>query len=171
MESLAQTRVEEMLHLARRRNASDVHLHAGGAPVLRVDGALYPMRAAVADEPEMTAICALLLSNSAREQLACTGDATSIYANDRYGRLRVHAFRSAAGTALAIRLLARSIPAIESLNLPTAVTGLSALSRGLVLVAGPTGSGKTTALAAIVDRINQERAKHILPIEDPIEYR
>lgn len=171
MVDLAQARIAEMLHLARRRNASDVHVRPGAAPSLRIDGVLHPIPGPAADDAETDAICELLLSQSARERLAESGDATHAYVDERYGRLRVHAFRTSAGTALALRLLATQVQPLENLGLPAAVAGLADLSQGLVLITGPTGSGKTTALAALVDRVNRRHAKHIITIEDPIEYR
>jgi len=168
---LARARIAEVLHAARRRNASDVHLRPGAPPSLRIDGLLHPMPGPAVDATEAQAICELMLSDAACARLEERGDATHAYADDRYGRVRVHAFRTGGGTALALRLLATEVRSLESLGLPASVAALSDLSGGLVLITGPTGSGKTTALAALVDRINRRHAKHIITVEDPIEYR
>jgi twitching motility protein PilT len=89
---------------------------------------------------------------------------------EEVGRIRVHAYRTTEGTSLAIRLLAPSIPSLESLHLPPIVSSFADRPHGIVIFAGPTGSGKSTAMAAILDRINRTQARHVITIEDPIEY-
>jgi twitching motility protein PilT len=104
-------------------------------------------------------------------QLESTGDVSVTYRDSALGSIRVHAYRTADGIALAMRLLATDVPNLEGLHLPGVVSTFAERSAGLVLLAGPTGSGKSTALAALVDRINRMHHKHIIAIEDPIEYR
>lgn len=169
--SLAPVRVSEVLRIARLRNASDVHLRAGLAPVLRVDGALEAQPALLPTEEEVAAVAAALLPSHAIDLLARTGDATvtnRLGGDD--GTIRVHAYRTAHGTCLAIRMLATGIPSLESLHLPAAIGAFTEKPHGLLIFAGPTGSGKSTSLAALVDRINRTQTKHIVTIEDPIEY-
>lgn len=168
--ALAPIRLSEVLHVARLRNASDVHLCAGVAPVLRVDGALESQHTLVPSDDEISAVSASLLDERAQELLAARGDATVTRHVEDVGSIRVHAYRTSAGTCLAIRLLAASIPSLESLHLPPVVGSFADKPHGLVIFAGPTGSGKTTALAAIIDHINRTQARHVLSIEDPIEY-
>ena len=168
--ALAPVRLAEVLHVARLRNASDIHLCAGGQPVLRVDGNLEPQPTVTSSEDEIAVITEVLLSERARTQLAQTGDATVSYCEGDVGIIRVHAYRTGSGTALALRLLATSLPRLDALQLPPAVAAFTERSHGLVIIAGPTGSGKSTLLATLIDRINRESARHIVTIEDPIEY-
>lgn len=169
--ALAPVRLSEVLRVARLRNASDVHLCAGVAPVLRVDGALESQQTVVPTGEEVGAVTASLLDDRARDLLVSRGDATVTRLVEDVGSIRVHAYRTSEGTCLAIRLLAASIPSVESLHLPPVVGTFADKPHGLVIFAGPTGSGKSTALAAMVDRINRTQARHVLTIEDPIEYR
>lgn len=169
--ALAPVRLSEVLRVARLRNASDVHLCAGVPPVLRVDGALEAQPTLAPSAEEVSAVSAALLDADAYALLAQSGDATITRDLDEVGTIRVHAFRTSQGTSLAIRLLAPAVPSLESLHLPAAVSAFVEKPHGLVIFAGPTGSGKSTSLAAIIDRINRTRARHIITIEDPIEYR
>lgn len=169
--TLAPVRLSEVLRLARLRNASDVHLCAGVAPVLRVDGVLETQHTLVPTAEEVGAVTASLLDRRALDILAAQGDATATRDADDVGTIRVHAYRTSQGTCLAIRLLSAGVPSLESLHLPPAVHAFADRPHGLVIFAGPTGSGKSTALAAIIDRINRTQARHILTIEDPVEYR
>lgn len=168
---LAPVRLGEVLGLARARNASDIHLSAGIPPALRVDGALQMQTTLVPAEDEIAAVAGSLLDDAALRTLEEVGDVTVSWNGDDFGRVRVHAYRSGRGTCLAIRLLALGVPSLESLQLPPIVATLVERSQGLIIFAGPTGSGKSTALAAVIDRINRTQTRHILAIEDPIEYR
>ena len=168
--TLARIRLAEVLHVARLRNASDVHLCAGAQPVLRVDGKLEPQPTVVPSEEEIDLITRELLCERARAQLSQSGDVTVSYCDGGVGVIRAHAYRTGLGIALALRLLATSIPSLDSLQLPATVASFTERSHGLVIIAGPTGSGKSTLLAALIDRINRASARHIVTIEDPIEY-
>ncbi len=167
---LAQVRFTEMLHLARSRNASDVHMRAGMPPVMRIDGTLQPQQSPALDADDLEAAAEVMLCERSRIALQRTGDASSAYRASDAGNVRVHAYRSSGALALALRLLAANVPALESLRLPAVLASLADRPAGLLLFTGPTGSGKSTAMAAIVDRINRTHAKHILTLEDPIEY-
>ena len=167
---LAPVRLSEVLRVARLRNASDVHLRAGVAPVFRVDGVLESQHTLVASVDELRSVTASLLDERDREILAEHGDATVTQHVQDVGIVRVHAYRTSQGTCLAIRLLSQAVPSLESLHLPPVVGTFAEKSHGLVVFAGPTGSGKSTTLAAIIDRINRTQARHILTVEDPIEY-
>jgi twitching motility protein PilT len=159
----------DAVRFARSKNASDVHFEAGAPPAVRIDGVLQ----AVGDRPlaasEVEAVGAELFA--ARPIGPDEGDVSVAWCDDELGTLRGHAFRSLTGIAIAIRLFPRTIPALESLDLPSSVTELGDRPRGLILIAGPTGSGKSTTMASLVDRINTRAAKRIVTIEDPIEYR
>lgn len=159
----------ELVALARSRSASDIHVTAASDAVLRVDGVLEP--AAI---EQSAGFCEYLasrfLDEKQAESLRATGDVTVSCRTEAFGSLRVHAYRTARGGAFSIRLLAAHIPSLESLELPAVVREFARRQHGLVLFAGPTGSGKTTALAALVETMNAEGRRHIVTIEDPIEY-
>jgi twitching motility protein PilT len=169
--ALAGIRLAETLHVARLRNASDIHLAPGAAPVLRVDGALEPQSSVALTAEELEALSSALLDERARAVLDARGDVTVSYNEPGMAAGRIHAYRTASGITLAIRLLRVDIPPLESLHLPAVTAQFVQHSQGLIIFAGPTGSGKSTALAAIVDCINRTQSKHIVTIEDPIEYR
>jgi twitching motility protein PilT len=168
---LAPVRLNEVFRVARLRNASDVHLRAGVPPVLRVDGLLEAQPTVIPSAEEVTAVAQSLLGLQAFGTLERDGDVTIGCSPEAAGRIRVHAYRTADGPAIAIRLLASTIPSLETLQLPNVIAAFAEKSHGLLIFAGPTGSGKSTALAALIDRINRSHARHILTIEDPIEYR
>jgi twitching motility protein PilT len=163
-------RIVEVIGYARERGASDVHVPPREAPAVRIDGELVRLtdRAFAADE--IAAYVQATFDDVARERFAAEGTADMTIADERFGALRVHAFRERRGLRLAIRLLATDVPSLEALGLPNAVDGLAERRTGLILVTGPTGCGKSTAVAALVDRINRTAARHIVTIEDPIEY-
>lgn len=168
--TLAPVRFLEALHVARLRKASDLHLRAGRPPVLRIDGELQSHESPAVAPDEIAMLVDTMFSERARAVLDESGDASATYRAGDLGRVRVHAYRTAAGTALAMRLLEMTVPPLEMLQLPPAVESLVHRTQGLVVFAGPTGSGKSTALAALVDRINRTQPRHILTIEDPVEY-
>jgi twitching motility protein PilT len=151
---------------AIRLGASDVHLSAGSPPVVRVGGALGPMEAF---DPLSDADVASIGRWVARTALDEPGDhdLAFVHAGTRF---RANLYRQRGTPALACRLIPSCVPAFESLGLPPVLRRLAAASRGLVLLCGPTGSGKTTTLASMIDLINDARALHIVTIEDPIEY-
>lgn len=168
--ALAQVRLDELVRYARACNASDVHLAPGVPCVLRVDGGLtlYDDRSFASGETQV--IAGSLLGETALAVFAARGDATVTRHLAEFGALRIHAFRTARGTGIAIRLLAREIPALDVLHLPPVIGSFAEKPHGLLIFAGPTGSGKSTALAALVNTINRTQTRHILTIEDPIEY-
>lgn len=168
--AIAAVRLTEVLHVARKRGASDVHLCPGMPPVFRIDGELDPMDASVVAAEEIAQIAKSLLSEPEHRRFDSHGDITGMHRDSGGGRVRVHAYQTANGCALALRLLALSVPSLETLHVPPAVASFCDLVRGLVLITGPTGSGKSTLTAAIVDRINRTHSKHIITIEDPVEY-
>jgi twitching motility protein PilT len=163
-------RVVELIAAARERGASDVHVPPREAPALRIDGELVrvPERACAAEE--IAAYLDLALDDVARERFAADGTADLSVVDARLGALRIHVFKERRGPRLAIRLLANDVPSLDRLGLPPAIAALADRRTGLILVTGPTGSGKSTAVAALVDRVNRTAARHIVTIEDPIEY-
>ncbi|GAC1659442.1 MAG: type IV pilus twitching motility protein PilT [Vulcanimicrobiaceae bacterium] len=168
-DQLVPMRLAELLRSARDKNASDVHIGAEFPAVLRVDGRLEPFgNPGTRRQSEL--IARELLNDKALARLEAAGDVTIAHRNAGLGSFRVHAYRTAPGISFAIRLLPLAIPTLESLHLPSAVSEFEGRRHGLIVFAGPTGSGKTTALAAVLGRINRTEAKHIITIEDPIEY-
>lgn len=151
-------------------DASDLHLTVGAPPMIRIRGELRAM-----DYPEMTAkdtrdVVYELLSNDQRKRLETDWQVDFSYSVPRHGRFRVNAYMQRNSVGAALRLIPSEIKSIEALGLPPVLHELTKKPRGFVLVTGPTGSGKTTSLAAMIDQINEDRKEHILTIEDPIEF-
>jgi twitching motility protein PilT len=167
----AQPRIEVLLEEVIKKKASDLHLQVGLPPMLRVDGALMPVAAADAltDETVESLIFAIL-DEDQKQILLKDKEFDFSFAFGDLGRFRVNTFHERGNLAAALRLIPTEILTIEQLQLPEAVSKFADYPRGLVLVTGPTGSGKSTSLAAIINKINQERSAHIITIEDPIEY-
>ena len=152
-------------------SATDLHLAAGSAPRVRIDGKLVPIpEAAPTEEADLTAIIDGLLSEVDRERFQEVRQLDFAFTWDNIARFRANAFHQVGRPALALRLIPSQIPTPEQLGLPAATAKLTQLPHGLVLVTGPTGSGKSTTLAAMIGWINAHRPVHILTIEDPIEY-
>lgn len=168
MPAMGAIRLRDAVQMARLRNASDVHLEAGVPPVLRVDGDLQYVDEAPLHAHEVVEIAQALLEG---RTIGDEGDISVTRWDDDGGATRVHAYRTCSGIVIAMRMLPAGVPSLEALRLPDAVAALAAQERGLAIFAGPTGSGKSTTMAAVVDRINARSAKRIVTIEDPIEYR
>ena len=163
-----------MLDLLLRRaievGASDVHLKVGSKPRMRVNGDLYSVKSeAPLEAPDTQGLADLMLPRHVVDAFADTGDADFAYSDPAVGRFRVNAFRQRGSVGLVLRHVTYGVPSIADLGLPRVVQRLAEEPRGLVLVTGPTGSGKTTTLAAMLDHINATRNSHIVTIEDPIE--
>jgi twitching motility protein PilT len=166
-----QPRIEVLLEEVVRRKASDLHLQVGLPPMLRVDGALMAVPdAAVLTEETAEALIFAVLDEDQKQVLLKDKEFDFSFAFGDLGRFRVNAFHERGNLAAAMRLIPNEILSLEQLGLPPVVTKFSEYPRGLVLVTGPTGSGKSTTLAAMIHRINLEHAQHIITIEDPIEY-
>ncbi|MBV8729003.1 MAG: PilT/PilU family type 4a pilus ATPase, partial [Acidobacteriia bacterium] len=168
--------LEELLHFAVRRGASDVLLIAGAPLILRINGALAPVSgslgAGVALEPEdVRATMLPLLEPEQLEELQKRKSLDFGFEREGLGRFRINLHHQRGTLAASIRLLPSRIPSLESLHLPASLARLAESRQGLVLVTGPTGCGKTSTLAALVDLINTRRAAHVVTIEDPIEYQ
>src|SRR5690606_35976046 len=154
-----------------RKGASDIHLRAGHAPLDRIHGELRrwseiaPLTAAHLD-----ATADRLLSPVHKDQLQTKLEVDVAWEATGVGLCHASVFRQRGTTAVSMRLIPDTIPALEDLGLPPSVVGLARESRGLVLVTGVTGSGKSTTLAALIDLINRTRRLHVLTIEDPIEF-
>lgn len=162
--------VDDWLAEVVRRKGSDLLLVAGRAPMVRIDGLLSPVADLVLDGEDIAAAIAPLLPAHAARQFRDTGIADASLRLPALGRFRVNLHHERGRAAAAIRVLPSRVPTLDELNLPPEVEQLSRLGRGLVLIGGATGSGKTTTLAALVDSINRREARHIITVEDPIEY-
>ena len=163
--------VNELLARAVDQGASDLHLKAGGVPMLRVRGSLVPM----ADTPRLQAvdldgIATAVLTPSHSALIGHHQDVDLAYTVPGLGRFRCNVFQQRGAVGLVFRVIPQIIPGFDALGLPAVLSSIAAEERGLVLGTGTTGSGKSTTLAALVDAINQARTAHIVTIEDPIEY-
>jgi twitching motility protein PilT len=164
--------IDAALHRLVEVNGSDLHLKAGSAPLMRVNGHL----GSVPDEPPLRpadterVLDQILPSEEHRSEFASDGEVDFAYAIPGFGRFRVNAFRQRGSISLVMRSIPSKIKTVDELGLPPVVTDLAEEKRGIILLTGTTGSGKSTTLAAIIDHINRTRAEHIVTIEDPIEF-
>src|SRR6195952_4998367 len=166
-----QPRIEVLLEEVVKKKASDLHLQVGLPPMLRVDGALVPVNGSpILTEEMVETLIFAILDEDQKQILLKDKDFDFSFAFGDLGRFRVNAFHERGNLAAALRLIPNEILSVEQLGLPSIVNRLAEYPRGLVLVTGPTGSGKSTSLAAMIHKINTERAEHIITIEDPIEY-
>lgn len=162
--------IEELIHYGRKNRCSDLHLSSGLPPVYRRDGKLY--RSEFDGDPQTNKQLILsLLNTKQKDKLENGQDLDFCNVTSDGLRQRVNVYREQGTLAAAIRFLNDAIPSFEDLNLPPIIKKLANEPRGLILVTGPTGSGKSTTLAAMIDFINSNKALHILTIEDPVEYK
>jgi twitching motility protein PilT len=170
--------LEGLLIEVARRGASDLHLIAGSAPVFRAGGRLVRAEGSLLSSDDVSSLLDTLLTPRVRERIAEDGavdfslrlDAQAESEERRAWRFRVNIHRQRGTLAAAIRALPNAVPTIAELNLPPILDELVKPTRGLVLICGPTGAGKTTTLAAMIGAINRSESRHIITIEDPIEY-
>ncbi len=171
MTNTTQPRIEILLEEVLKQKASDLHLQVGLPPMLRVDGALKAVSGVESLNEELVEqLIFAILDDDQKQILLKDKEFDFSFAFGDLGRFRVNAFHEKGNLAAALRLIPNEIASIEQLGLPHIVTKFADYPRGLVLVTGPTGSGKSTTLAALVNKINHERAEHIVTIEDPIEF-
>ena len=164
-------RIEMLLQEVINQHASDLHLQVGLPPMLRIDGALTPVVNTPSLDVETTErLIFSILDNEQKQILLKDKEFDFSFAFGDLGRFRVNAFHERGNIAAAMRLIPNDIPTLAELGLPAVVESFADYPRGLVLVTGPTGSGKSTTLAALLDKINSERSEHIITIEDPIEF-
>ena len=162
--------IEEILTEAVKAEASDVHITTGTSPKMRVNGKLMTMSFPKLFPADTLALLVTIMTQTQREQFEERGEFDMSFEIRSLGRFRVNAYKQRGCAAMAIRLIGCGVPSPESLGIPQSVMELYRKKRGLVLVTGPTGSGKSTTLAAIIDKINTMRETHIITLEDPIEY-
>jgi twitching motility protein PilT len=163
--------LDQLLEFAARRGASDILLIAGAAAVLRVNGALVGGSGSLLEPEDVRSLVLPLLEPSQMEELQRRKSVDLGFEREGLGRFRINLHHQRGTLAASIRLLPSKIPSLESLHLPASLAKLAERRQGLVLVTGPTGCGKTSTLAALIDLVNTRRAAHVVTIEDPIEYQ
>ena len=162
--------INELLIDAQQRKASDLHITVGISPKCRINGELVDMGYDILTTQDTEALILPMIPDRLKDRLFEDGETDFSYSIQGIGRYRVNAFKQRGSYALVIRIINTNIPGPQSLGLPSTVVDLTKKKRGLVLVTGPTGSGKSTTLASLIDVINSNYNRHIVTLEDPIEY-
>ena len=162
--------MHQLLKTMIEKNASDLHLTTGTAPQLRIDGKLHPLRMPPLAPQETKQLCYSVLTDAQKHQFEEQSELDLSFSVQKLSRFRGNIFVQRGNVAGAFRAIPFKIHSFEELGLPEVVAKLAQKPRGLILVTGPTGSGKSTTLATMIDKINTERNEHIVTIEDPIEY-
>jgi twitching motility protein PilT len=162
--------VNDLLKVAVERGASDLHLKAGSCPMMRIRGELFPLSQERLDHQDMTAIAQAVLPTAVREKFHDTHEVDLAYSVAGLGRFRCNAFQQRGTLGMTFRVIPMRVLTVQELLLPPVLTRIAHEERGLVLVTGTTGSGKTTTLSSMIDEINTTDTVNIMTIEDPIEY-
>lgn len=162
--------IEELLGTVKELGASDLHLTVGLSPRCRVNGKLIDIGLPKLVQSDTAAIISPMLNQKLESRLDEYGEVDFSYSISNLGRCRVNVFKQRGSYAAVLRLVGSKIPTPESLGIPASVINLIQKKRGLILVTGPTGSGKSTTLASLIDLINSNYSQHIITLEDPIEY-
>jgi len=163
-------RIDAFLELAVNQGGSDLHMVSGQAPRIRMSGELQPVRFRELSEQDVRDFLTEFMTPDQRQVLAERSAVDFAYESGTAGRFRVNVYQHVGGIGAALRVVPNKTPSLESIGLPAVVQQTLAIGKGLVLVTGPTGSGKSTTLAAMIDEVNRRRTDHILTIEDPIEF-
>lgn len=162
--------LEELLKKAVELNASDIHITVGLPPMLRINGEIIKCDTDILMPRDTESYVKGILGEEQYDKYIAAGELDLSYALPGVGRFRVNAFRQRGSDAMVLRMIALNIPTLDKLGMPTVIKTLTEKSRGLVLITGPTGSGKSTTLAAMINEINTNRNAHVITLEDPIEY-
>ena len=163
--------IDDLLRRAVEQKASDLHLKVGNHPYLRIDGILIPQTDVARVSPEeMLSMAFSMMTNRQKQKFKETAELDMAYGVAGLGRFRVNVFQQRGNVGMVLRVIPTKIRTPDELSLPAVIEKICEEQRGLVLVTGTTGSGKSTTLASMVDRINSTRADHIMTIEDPIEF-
>jgi twitching motility protein PilT len=163
--------INDLLATAVKRGASDLHMKVGSFPMLRIDGALVPAtQEKRLDKADMEVVAATLLSPEQRTKFDRSLEVDTAYSVANLGRFRCNVFQQRGTIGLVMRVIPSRVPTVDDLQLPPVLKKIADEERGLILVTGTTGSGKSTSLAAMLNHINHSRATHIMTVEDPIEY-
>lgn len=163
--------IDELLKLCVEKGASDLHITVGHPPIIRLHGALIPLEGySYLKSKEVEELAFSMVTSQQKEVFEKELELDFSYSVENLGRFRGNFYWEKKGIAIAIRVIPARIPAPEEIGLTKEVINLTSLRNGLILVTGPTGSGKSTTLAALIDKINTDKACHILTIEDPVEF-
>ncbi|NNF25794.1 MAG: type IV pilus twitching motility protein PilT [Gemmatimonadetes bacterium] len=163
-------KIDAFLRVMREEGASDLHLSAGSPPVLRVNGDLQEAQHRALTDEEVRLLVYELLTEGQVAELERRGELDCAHTVEGSARFRIHAYKKHPGMAAAFRVIPHEIPTLDSLGLPDVIREMLANRSGLILVTGPTNSGKSTTLAAMVDYLNEHMNHHILTLEDPLEF-
>ncbi len=162
--------IQELLEVVVKKEASDLHLVTGQPPMVRIDGQLITVTSSVLSPDEAEVLVFELLSNEQKEMFTVNKEIDFSFALGEVARFRVNAYYQKGYISAALRLIPNKIKSVEELNLPGILHNFTEMKQGFILVTGPTGHGKSTAIASMINEINQSKPLHILTIEDPIEY-
>jgi len=162
--------IQSLLQITNDQNASDLHLSTEQPPIIRIDGDLKPLDFPALQSKQLNTMLQSIMSEEQQKQLKDQLEIDFSYTHSDKARFRVNIFHQQRGLSAAFRLIPAKIPTFEELNLPPLFKDLCMLPNGIVLITGPTGSGKSTTLAAMIDELNKHTQKHIITIEDPIEF-
>ncbi|MCC6130834.1 MAG: type IV pilus twitching motility protein PilT [Acidobacteria bacterium] len=165
-----ENKIDSLLHVVLEKKASDLHLAVGSPPMIRVDGEMERIRWKTLTEADYENLLIPITPPNLFEDWKATGDADFAYAMGNRARFRVNMLKQEHGPAAVMRMIPPRVLSCEELGMPPLVSSMARLERGLCLVTGPTGSGKSTTLASILDKVNKTRPVHIITIEDPVEF-
>ncbi|WP_379135573.1 type IV pilus twitching motility protein PilT [Paenibacillus sp. sgz500958] len=160
----------QLLHMAYSSKASDLHISAGSPPVIRIDGSLQSLEGEKLSSEETLHMAEVLMGDQRSLAFQNAGELDFSFPLENGVRYRVNVYRQRAGVSIAARSIPAEIPSLEQLSLPPVLSSLTKKPQGLILVTGPTGSGKSSTLAAMIHHINKSEKKHIVTLEDPIEF-
>ena len=163
-------RIDSFLRLVAQQGASDLHFHAGNVPIIRHEGELMPLPFRQLSDVETGRFLLEIMGEDQRAAFEQNQEIDLVYSIEGVARFRANVFVQSHGLGAVFRVIPNRTPTLDELRLPPAVKRLTLLNNGLVLVTGPTGSGKTTTLCAMVDEINKTSERHVISIEDPIEF-
>ncbi|MCZ6652987.1 MAG: ATPase, T2SS/T4P/T4SS family, partial [Planctomycetota bacterium] len=167
---MATIHIDRLLETVIKRNASDLHLSVGRSPTIRLDGGLKTLQTKVLEPDDTVALMKAITPERNQQEIQEEGGTDFGFAFGDAGRFRVSVFRQKGNISLVLRLIPTRLMSLEEIGLPKICKALCRRPRGLFLVTGPTGSGKTTTLAAMINYINERFDRHIITVEDPIEY-
>lgn len=170
MLSIDDTHIDDLLRMTVEKGASDLHLSVGLPPMVRVDGRLHPLPFEPLNPREIQRLVYDVLTGDQIQKFEQTKELDFSYGVKEMGRFRFNVYRQRGSVGCAMRAIPSAVPTLEQLRLPAILRDLTRRHSGLILVTGPTGSGKSTTIASMIDVINSERNCHIMTIEDPIEY-
>ncbi|MFH1283527.1 MAG: PilT/PilU family type 4a pilus ATPase [bacterium] len=162
--------ITDLLRLLVQKNASDLHIRSGCVPVIRVDGKLFSVKMDKVSPSDAESIAMSVMNDKQKEDFANRLECDLSMGVPNIGRFRLNIYRQRGSINMALRIVPTVIPGFDELRLPSAIKTLSENARGLILVTGPTGCGKSTTLSSMIDYINSTRSCHIITIEDPIEF-